>query len=161
VRVDGKLRALEEFRLPKTFDPATVRVFNTNVFHIDARALLELDMKWRFYTVKKQVEGKAVVQFERILNEITGELDTVYLRLPCTGEQRASPLPVKDFDELERRRPRSIGSLVLEDSHDGGSRYENAARRRGALRGRTRPSPDSRGSPDTPAIHRTRHRVGR
>jgi UTP--glucose-1-phosphate uridylyltransferase len=104
VRVDGKLRALEEFRLPKTFDPATVRVFNTNVFHIDARALLELDMKWRFYTVKKQVEGHAVVQFERILNEITGELDTVYLRLPRTGE-RARFLPVKDFDELERRRP--------------------------------------------------------
>jgi UTP--glucose-1-phosphate uridylyltransferase len=104
VRVDGKLRALEEFRLPKTFDPATVRVFNTNVFHIDARALLELGMKWRFYTVKKQVEGHAVVQFERILNEITGELDTVYLRLPRTGE-RARFLPVKDFDELERRRP--------------------------------------------------------
>jgi UTP--glucose-1-phosphate uridylyltransferase len=104
VRVDGKLRALEEFRIPKSFDPATVRVFNTNVFHIDARALLELDMSWRFYTVKKQVDGSPVVQFERILNEITGELDTVYLRLPRTGD-RARFLPVKDFDELERRRP--------------------------------------------------------
>jgi UTP--glucose-1-phosphate uridylyltransferase len=104
VRVDGKLRALEEFRLPKTFDPATVRVFNTNVFHIDARALLELDMAWRFYTVKKQVDGAPVVQFERILNEITGVLDSVYLRLPRTGED-ARFLPVKDFAELERRRP--------------------------------------------------------
>jgi UTP--glucose-1-phosphate uridylyltransferase len=103
VRVDGELRALEEFRLPKSFDPSTVRVFNTNVFHIDARALLELDMAWRFYTVKKQVDGKAVVQFERILNEITGELETVYLRLPRTGEH-ARFLPVKDFEELERRR---------------------------------------------------------
>jgi UTP--glucose-1-phosphate uridylyltransferase len=104
VRVDGTLRALEEFRLPKSFDPAKVRVFNTNVFHIDARALLELDMQWRFYTVKKQVDGVEVVQFERILNEITGELETVYLRLPRTGES-ARFLPVKDFDELERRRP--------------------------------------------------------
>jgi UTP--glucose-1-phosphate uridylyltransferase len=104
VRVDGKLRALEEFRIPETFDPATVRVFNTNVFHIDARALLELDMSWRFYTVKKQVDGVPVVQFERILNEITGELDSVYLRLPRTGD-RARFLPVKDFDELDRRRP--------------------------------------------------------
>jgi UTP--glucose-1-phosphate uridylyltransferase len=104
VRVDGELRALEEFRLPKSFDPATVRVFNTNVFHIDARALLELDMDWRFYTVKKKVDGEAVVQFERILNEITGELDSVYLRLPRTGEH-ARFLPVKDFEELERRRP--------------------------------------------------------
>ena len=104
VRVDGKLRALEEFRLPKTFDPRAVRVFNTNVFHIDARALLELAMEWRFYTVKKQVDGVPVVQFERILNEITGELDSVYLRLPRTGED-ARFLPVKDFAELERRRP--------------------------------------------------------
>jgi UTP--glucose-1-phosphate uridylyltransferase len=104
VRVDGKLRALEEFRLPKSFDPTQVRVFNTNVFHIDARALLELDMDWRFYTVKKKVDGVEVVQFERIVNEITGELDTVYLRLPRTGPN-ARFLPVKDFDELERRRP--------------------------------------------------------
>jgi UTP--glucose-1-phosphate uridylyltransferase len=104
VRVDGQLRALEEFRIPKSFDPATVRVFNTNVFHIDARALLELDMDWRFYTVKKKVDGDAVVQFERILNEITGELESVYLRLPRTGEN-ARFLPVKDFEELERRRP--------------------------------------------------------
>jgi UTP--glucose-1-phosphate uridylyltransferase len=104
LRVDGKLRALEEFRIPKSFDPATVRVFNTNVFHIDARALLELDMDWRFYTVKKKVDGDAVVQFERILNEITGELESVYLRLPRTGEN-ARFLPVKDFEELERRRP--------------------------------------------------------
>jgi UTP--glucose-1-phosphate uridylyltransferase len=61
-------------------------------------------MSWRFYTVKKQVDGTPVVQFERILNEITGELDTAYLRLPRTGD-RARFLPVKDFDELERRRP--------------------------------------------------------
>ena len=104
VRVDGKLRALEEFRLPKSFDPTQVRVFNTNVFHIDARELLQLDMDWRFYTVKKKVDGVEVVQFERIVNEITGELDTVYLRLPRTGPN-ARFLPVKDFDELERRRP--------------------------------------------------------
>jgi UTP--glucose-1-phosphate uridylyltransferase len=103
VRVDGKLRAMEEFRLPKSFDPSQVRVFNTNVFHIDARALLELDMQWRFYTVKKKVDGNEVVQFERIVNEITGELGTVYLRLPRTGPN-ARFLPVKDFEELERRR---------------------------------------------------------
>jgi UTP--glucose-1-phosphate uridylyltransferase len=103
VRLDGKLRALEELRIPPTFDPATVRVFNTNVFHIDAKALLDLHMDWRFYTVKKNVDGAAVVQFERIVNEITGELPTVYLHVPRTGEN-ARFLPVKDFAELERRR---------------------------------------------------------
>jgi UTP--glucose-1-phosphate uridylyltransferase len=104
VRVDGKLRVLEEFRVPSSFDPKRVRVFNTNVFHVDARKLLELEMDWRFYTVKNRIEGGEVIQFERILNEITDELSTVYLRLPRTGAA-ARFLPVKDPAELERRRP--------------------------------------------------------
>jgi UTP--glucose-1-phosphate uridylyltransferase len=104
VRVDDKLRVLEEFRIPPSFDPKTVRVFNTNVFHVNARALLELDMKWSFYTVKKRVGNAEVIQFERILNEITDELDTVYLHLPRVGAE-ARFLPVKDPEELERRRP--------------------------------------------------------
>jgi UTP--glucose-1-phosphate uridylyltransferase len=103
VRVDGKLRVLEEFRIPPTFDPRTVRVFNTNVFHVGARALLDLDMEWSFYTVKKRVGDTEVIQFERILNEITDELETAYLHLPRTGED-ARFLPVKDPQELERRR---------------------------------------------------------
>jgi UTP--glucose-1-phosphate uridylyltransferase len=103
VRVDGKLRVLEEFRIPPTFDPRTVRVFNTNVFHVGAKALLELDMEWSFYTVKKRVGDTEVIQFERILNEITDELETVYLHLPRTGAE-ARFLPVKDPQELERRR---------------------------------------------------------
>ncbi len=104
VRVDGKLRVLEEFRIPATFNPETVRVFNTNVFHVDAKALLELEMDWRYFTVKKKVGGKEVVQFERILNEITGELPTQYVHMPRVGEH-ARFLPVKDMPELEQRRP--------------------------------------------------------
>jgi UTP--glucose-1-phosphate uridylyltransferase len=104
VRVDGQLRVLEEFRIPKTFDPATVRVFNTNVFHFDARALHELDMDWRFYTVHKKVGGREVIQFERIVNEVTAELGTQYLHVPRSGEH-ARFLPVKDQAELEQRRP--------------------------------------------------------
>jgi UTP--glucose-1-phosphate uridylyltransferase len=104
VRVDGKLRALEEFRIPPSFDPATVRVFNTNVFHVGARDLRDLSMDWRFFTVKKKVGDRPVVQFERILNEITGELSTQYLRLPRKGPDSRF-LPVKDVPELEARRP--------------------------------------------------------
>jgi UTP--glucose-1-phosphate uridylyltransferase len=104
VRVDGKLRVLEEFRIPKSFDPATVRVFNTNVFHFDAVALRDLKMDWRFYTVKKKVGGQDVIQFERIVNEVTAELPTQYLHVPRTGPE-ARFLPVKDNDELAQRRP--------------------------------------------------------
>lgn len=103
-RVDGKLRVLEEFRIPPGFDPSTVRVFNTNTFEVSARALLELDMDWQFFTVKKKVGNADVVQFERILNEITAALPTVYLHLPRSGPESRF-LPVKDPAELERRRP--------------------------------------------------------
>ena len=102
VRVDGKPCVLEEFRIPPSFDPASVRVFNTNVFHFDARALLELDMPWTFFTVTKKVEGKPVIQFERLVNEVTSVLPTKYLHLPRIGE-RSRFLPVKDNDELAAR----------------------------------------------------------
>lgn len=104
VRVDGKPCVLEEFRIPPSFDPATVRVFNTNVFHFDAKALLDLDMPWTFFTVTKKVEGQSVVQFERLVNEVTSVLPTKYLHLPRTGE-KSRFLPVKDNEELEARRP--------------------------------------------------------
>jgi UTP--glucose-1-phosphate uridylyltransferase len=102
VRVDDKPCVLEEFRIPPSFDPASVRVFNTNVFHFDARALLELDMPWTFFTVTKKVEGAPVIQFERLVNEVTSVLPTKYLHLPRTGESSRF-LPVKDNDELAAR----------------------------------------------------------
>ncbi len=104
VRVDGRPCVLEEFRIPPSFDPATVRVFNTNVFHFDAKALLELDMPWTFFTVTKKVEGSPVIQFERLVNEVTSALPTKYLHLPRTGESSRF-LPVKDNDELAARLP--------------------------------------------------------
>jgi UTP--glucose-1-phosphate uridylyltransferase len=61
-------------------------------------------MKWSFYTVKKRVGSVEVIQFERILNEITDQLETVYLHLPRSGPESRF-LPVKDPQELERRRP--------------------------------------------------------
>ena len=104
VRVDGKPCVLEEFRIPPSFDPASVRVFNTNVFHFDARALLELDMSWSFFTVTKKVDSKPVVQFERLVNEVTSVLPTKYLHLPRIGE-KSRFLPVKDNEELAARVP--------------------------------------------------------
>lgn len=104
VRVDDKPCVLEEFRIPPSFDPATVRVFNTNVFHFDAKALLELDMPWTFFTVTKKVEDKPVIQFERLVNEITSVLPTKYLHLPRTGDHSRF-LPVKDNEELAARLP--------------------------------------------------------
>jgi len=104
VRVDGKTCVLEEFRIPSSFDPATVRVFNTNTFHFDAKALAELDMPWTYFRVTKKVDGQTVIQFERLINEVTSYLPTRYLHVPRTGRD-ARFLPVKDMPELEARRP--------------------------------------------------------
>ena len=102
-RLDGKPVVLEEFRIPDTFDPASVRVFSTNTFHINADALLNPNLEWTYFTVEKKVDGKAAIQFERLLGELTSALDTQFLHLPRVGAESRF-LPVKDFAELEARQ---------------------------------------------------------
>lgn len=102
-RLDGRPVILEEFRLPESFDPSSVRVFNTNTFWVDARALVELDMPWTYFTVTKQHGDQRFIQFERLLGEITSHLDTQFVRVPREGAESRF-LPVKDTAELERRR---------------------------------------------------------
>ncbi len=102
--VDDTLCILEEFRIPPSFDPKIVRVFATNVFYFDAKSILELDMKWTYFTVNKKVDDQPVVQFERLVNEVTSYLPTAYLHLPRTGTVSRF-LPVKDNDELALRVP--------------------------------------------------------
>jgi UTP--glucose-1-phosphate uridylyltransferase len=104
VRLDGRPVVLEEFRLPEGFDPAQVRVFNTNTFHFDARALDELDMDWTFFAVNKKVDEQPVIQFERLVGEVTSHLETRFLRVSRQGGSSRF-LPVKDPAELEARRP--------------------------------------------------------
>jgi UTP--glucose-1-phosphate uridylyltransferase len=111
VRVGGRLQVLEEFRLPEGFDPESVRVFNTNTFHVDARTLLEVPIDWHWCEVEKKVQGASVIQFERLLQELTAATPSAYVRVPREGTG-ARFLPVKDFAELERRR--AAIKLVLE-----------------------------------------------
>jgi UTP--glucose-1-phosphate uridylyltransferase len=103
VRYEGKTVVLEEFRIPESFDPSRVRVFNTNTFHFDATALRDLAIDWTYFVVKKNVQGKTAVQFERLINEVTQHLETTYVRVPRSGAQSRF-LPVKDPDELVQRR---------------------------------------------------------
>ena len=103
VRWNGRPVILEEFRLPRSFDPASVRVFNTNTFLFDARAILDLAMDFTWVQVTKKVEGREAVQFERLIGEVTTRLDTRFVRVPRSGVSSRF-LPVKDLDELEKRR---------------------------------------------------------
>lgn len=103
VHAEGKLQVLEEFRLPASFDPTTVHVFNTNTFLVRAEALLHAPLRWTYFEVEKKVDGRPAIQFERLIQEITAFLPTTYVEVPRDGEASRF-LPVKDFEELERRR---------------------------------------------------------
>jgi len=102
-RVDGRPVVLEEFRIPPGFDPTIVRVFNVNSFAFDAEALAALDFPWTYFRVEKTVGSKKAIQFERLINEVTFQKDTSYVRVPRHGAE-ARFLPVKDHAELEARR---------------------------------------------------------
>jgi UTP--glucose-1-phosphate uridylyltransferase len=103
VRWNGRRIVAEEVRLPAGFDSATVPVFSTNTFLVQASDLATLDMKWTYVEVEKKVGAQKAVQFERIVNEITTALEPVMLRVPRDGVA-ARFLPVKDVAELEHRR---------------------------------------------------------
>jgi len=101
-RVTRRLQVLEEFRLPQGFDAAAVRVFNTNTFLVRAEAL-GARVHWSWFEVEKKVGARTAVQFERLLQELTSALPAAYVRVPRDGPG-ARFLPVKDHDELARRR---------------------------------------------------------
>ncbi len=103
IRVDEGLVVLEEFRIPPSFDPSQVRVFSVNSFGFDAQTLDSLSMDWTYFEVTKKVEGTPVIQYERLINEVTSHLDTRYVRVPRDGVTSRF-MPVKDFDELAARR---------------------------------------------------------
>ncbi len=103
VQWEGRPIVAEELRLPADFDPARVRVFNTNTFLVSAAALGKLPADFTYVEVDKTVDGRKAIQFERLLGEITTMLPPRFLRVPRSGAT-ARFLPVKDVPELERRR---------------------------------------------------------
>lgn len=102
-QVVRRLQVLEEYRLPHGFDPATVRVFNTNTFLVRAERLLHASVRYGWFEVEKKVGARVAVQFERLLQELTSAMQASYVRVPRHGAASRF-LPAKDFDELARRR---------------------------------------------------------
>jgi UTP--glucose-1-phosphate uridylyltransferase len=98
-RVDGRAQIVEAFRFPPSFDQDSLPLFNTNSFVFDAEAI-DRDFELTFFRVEKQLEHATVVQFERLVGELTAFLPSHFLEVP-----RSRFLPVKDPEELEARRP--------------------------------------------------------
>ncbi|MCA9603342.1 MAG: UTP--glucose-1-phosphate uridylyltransferase, partial [Myxococcales bacterium] len=101
-RVDDVLQIVESFRFPPGFDAATIPVFNTNTFVFTA-ADIDRDFELSWFTVKKKVDGSEVVQFERLVGELTAFLPMRALRVERHGPD-ARFQPAKDPEELAARR---------------------------------------------------------
>lgn len=102
-RVDGTLQIVEGFRFPPSFDQDAIPVFNTNTLIFDLAAIdRDFDLSW--FVVTKEVEGKKVIQLERLVHELTAFLPTQMLGVMREGADGRF-MPVKDPPELETRRP--------------------------------------------------------
>lgn len=108
-RVDGVPQIVESFRFPIGFDQDRIPVFNTNSFVLDAAAI-DRDFPLTWFVVKKKVDGRDAVQFERLVGELTAHLPCGFLRVERHGVD-ARFQPVKDPEELEKRRPEILEAL--------------------------------------------------
>ncbi len=108
-KVNGIAQIVESFRFPPDFDQDTIPVFNTNTIVFDAAALAK-DIELTWFKVNKTVGGQGVIQFERLVGELTGFVPTSFLGVQREGED-ARFQPVKDPAELERRRAMIVDVL--------------------------------------------------
>jgi UTP--glucose-1-phosphate uridylyltransferase len=101
--LDGHAQIVEDFRIPADFDRSLTTTVNTNSLTVDAEALLEPSpLTW--FNVQKEVVGTQVVQFERLVGELSAFVSTTMLLVEGDGPDGRFQ-PVKTPEELERRQP--------------------------------------------------------
>ncbi|HET9242225.1 MAG TPA: UTP--glucose-1-phosphate uridylyltransferase [Gaiella sp.] len=101
-RVDGRLGLLEGPQFPPDFDQGQIPVFNTNTTTIALDALdRPFQLEWLY--VAKTVEGRPVVQLERLYHQITWQAETTFLEVPRAGP-RGRFFPIKEPQDLEASR---------------------------------------------------------
>ena len=62
----------------------------------------DFDLSW--FMVRKKVDGRPAIQFERLVGQISAFVPTHYLEVPREGVDGRF-LPIKDPSDLERRAP--------------------------------------------------------
>jgi UTP--glucose-1-phosphate uridylyltransferase len=94
---------IEGFRFPADFDQTRIGVFNTNTFFLDARAI-DRDFELPYYRVEKKVDGAPVIQFERLVGELTAFVPSRFVVVPRDGED-CRFIPVKEPEDLAKQKP--------------------------------------------------------
>lgn len=93
--VGGRVQLVEGFAFPDGFDQDRIPVFNTATYVFSAEALMrDLSLPW--YLVEKDVNGVAVIQFERLAGDLSGQLNTGYVEV----ERDDRFIPVKSQAEV-------------------------------------------------------------
>jgi UTP--glucose-1-phosphate uridylyltransferase len=98
----GVPQIIEGFRFPKAFDQARIGVFNTNTLLFEPSAL-DQAFELPYYRVEKKVEGAPVIQFERLVGELTAFVPSRFVEVPRTGED-CRFIAVKEPADLGRQR---------------------------------------------------------
>ena len=98
-----RVQLVEQIRYPEGFDASIVDVFNCNTMTFDAAAI-DRDFELGRYFVEKNVEGRAAVQIEHLIGEMTAHLSTNWLQIPRDGADSRF-LPIKKPEELDTLRP--------------------------------------------------------
>jgi len=97
-KVDGRLAIVEGFAFPPDFDQDSIDVFNTNTLWFRTEAL-DADFPLRWYVVNKEADGEPVVQFERLIGQLSWFLQTEWVRV---SRDRFRPVKTpQDLDDLQ------------------------------------------------------------
>ena len=93
--IKNVLQVAEDFRLPPEFvDESKYHNTNTMLINVD---VLRRPIPWRWHRVRKHVDNRIVIQYERLLQQYTEECDTDFLVVP----REARYCPIKNLDDLE------------------------------------------------------------
>ena len=96
--VNGRVQIVEDFAFPAGFEKAAIPCFNTNTLWFRTEAL-ESDYPLRWYSVEKQALGQPVVQFERLVGQLSWFLETEWALV-----SRERFLPIKTPEDLRRQQ---------------------------------------------------------
>ncbi len=108
--VDNHLQIVEAFRIPPSVDTESIGVLNTNTIWIDVEAIQqERALEW--FRVVKTVEGQEVVQFERLVGQLSAFFPTAFLRVQRDGPDGRF-LPIKAPSDLDEARDALLANWI-------------------------------------------------
>lgn len=89
--VNNRIQIAEDFRLPEGFaNEAALHNTNTMVIDVD---VLRWPINWRWHRVRKHVDDRIVVQYERLLQQYTEECQTNFLHVPRDARYLSVKVP--------------------------------------------------------------------